>query len=339
MLTAVEMRNAEFYRSARGYKVEEVDEFIERAAQTVETLQRENSDLMRKLEVLADKIEEYRKDEDSIRSALLTAQRMGDQIVRDAKENAETQKSEAEQKAKEIVGAAKQKADELMSETERKSLELVRETRERATAVIAEAKDRSGRMILESLDNSRKEKAALDKLKTEAADFRMNLLAMYKAQIELINQIPSEVPAPRQEQPLEEPAQQEEHFEALDGFLNELEEESKEPAQEAMDEVQPDAEMEESPVEEAEQPSAEERPEPEEDDDELELIGVTPAAHGNGQTAKKTGGFHVKLDEEEEMRPSKFTNLKFGEGYDIELDDEDDDEQEAEHGFFKKRKK
>ena len=39
------------------------------------------------------------------------------------------------------------------------------------------------------------------------------------------------------------------------------------------------------------------------------------------------------------MRPSKFTNLKFGEGYDIELDDEDDDEQEAEHGFFKKRKK
>ena len=38
---------------------------------------------MKKLEILADKLVEYRNDEDNIRTALLSAQKLGDTVVRE----------------------------------------------------------------------------------------------------------------------------------------------------------------------------------------------------------------------------------------------------------------
>ena len=261
MLTAVDIRNAEFYRAARGYKTEEVDVFIEQVAQTVEALQRDNQELMRKLEVLADKIEEYRKDEDSIRTALLTAQRMGDQIVREAKESVSSLVEDSEKQAAETIAEAKKKAEQIMSETEKKSVQLVKDTKDRATAVIAEAKDRSGRMILEALEASRAEKSAYDQLKNETADFRAKLLAMYKAQLELINQIPSERPAP-EEHKAEMPEQKEEKIASLEGLLFDFPEAFQEEESSETDHVEQDhntvtVEMQES--ESTEEPQEERR--------------------------------------------------------------------------------
>ena len=94
MLTVDEIRNVEFSRG-RGYHAEEVDDFIDACTETVEQLIREKQELSDKLKVLADKIVEYRNDEDNIRAALLNAQRAGDSVVR-----------EAEAKAKAILEAA-----------------------------------------------------------------------------------------------------------------------------------------------------------------------------------------------------------------------------------------
>ena len=73
MYTIQDIKNVVFTRVGRGYRTDEVDEFIEEVVRTVEAMQQNNETLMQKLGVLADKIEDYRAQEGSIHNALLTA--------------------------------------------------------------------------------------------------------------------------------------------------------------------------------------------------------------------------------------------------------------------------
>ena len=69
-----------------GYDMAGVDDFMEDAAQALESAQRENSTLKAKLKVLVDKIEEYRASEDAMRMTLLSAQKLSNQIESEARE-------------------------------------------------------------------------------------------------------------------------------------------------------------------------------------------------------------------------------------------------------------
>ena len=119
-MTLEDIRNVEFNRG-RGYRAEEVDDFIDSCADTVQQLIQEKEELTQKMKVLADKLVEYRNDEDSIRAALLNAQRTGDTVLR-----------EAELKAQQLLNDAKAEADaarkELFAqiEQEKSQLEQVR---------------------------------------------------------------------------------------------------------------------------------------------------------------------------------------------------------------------
>lgn len=98
MMTVDAIRSIEFTRG-RGYRADEVDEFIDNCADAMEALARENQDLSQKLKVLADKLVEYRNEEDNIRSALISAQRASDGIIKEANEKAEQIIKEAQDKA------------------------------------------------------------------------------------------------------------------------------------------------------------------------------------------------------------------------------------------------
>ena len=106
MMTLDDIRNVEFTRG-RGYRAEEVDDFIDNCADTVEALMRENEDLSHKVKILADKVNEYRADEEAIRNALVNAQRAGDTVLRDANAKAEQLLKEAQEKAANIREDAK----------------------------------------------------------------------------------------------------------------------------------------------------------------------------------------------------------------------------------------
>ena len=122
MMTLENIRNVEFNRG-RGYRAEEVDDFIDACADTVQQLMQEKEELNQKMKVLADKLVEYRNDEDSIRAALLNAQRTGDTVLR-----------EAEQKAQQIIEEAKKEAEKareaLYARVEQEKQELERIQRE-----------------------------------------------------------------------------------------------------------------------------------------------------------------------------------------------------------------
>lgn len=107
MLTVDDIRNAEFTKNLGGYKAGEVDDFLDQCEETVASLLAEKADITAKMNVLADKLVEYRKDEDSLRTALLDAHKMADQIVKDANEKASTILADARYKAERVQEDAK----------------------------------------------------------------------------------------------------------------------------------------------------------------------------------------------------------------------------------------
>ena len=89
MLTAKDIREVKFARSMGGYKTAEVDDFLDRCADAFEEMLRINDENERKMQVLAETVMDYRNQEDSIRSALISAQRMSESVISEARKQAD----------------------------------------------------------------------------------------------------------------------------------------------------------------------------------------------------------------------------------------------------------
>ncbi len=72
-----------------------VDQFLDTVTEDYTTLYKENATLKAKLKVLAEKIEEYRATEDAMRTTLLTAQKMANNLVQEAQQEKENILKEA----------------------------------------------------------------------------------------------------------------------------------------------------------------------------------------------------------------------------------------------------
>ena len=117
MLTPQEVSDHAFPKAAfGGYNMTMVDEFLDELTDDYTALYKENAALKAKLKVLVDKVEEYRATEDSMRSALLSAQKMASNMVSEAEEKKETLLADAEMEARAKIGALH---DEIVSEQKR----------------------------------------------------------------------------------------------------------------------------------------------------------------------------------------------------------------------------
>ena len=67
-----------------GYDMQQVDEFLEPLTEDYITLYKENALLKSKMRVLVGKLEEYRKNEASMKDAIVNAQKTCDKMIRDA---------------------------------------------------------------------------------------------------------------------------------------------------------------------------------------------------------------------------------------------------------------
>lgn len=104
MITPQDIQEKTFSKAmVGGYDMGSVDEFLDEIAADYSALTKENASLKSKMRVLVEKIEEYRQTEDSMRLALLSAQKMSAQIEADARARAETVVNEAEAKAASIA--------------------------------------------------------------------------------------------------------------------------------------------------------------------------------------------------------------------------------------------
>ena len=214
-----------FEKSAFGYRPEEVDRYVEQQSAQIRTLEAEKADLLEKMKILAEKVNEYRKEEGALRDALLGAQKMGNTII-----------AEAKTKADMMITDAKSRSERMLYDAQKTSEETLGGIRAQVD----------------------REKMTLAKMEKAVADFKSRLLSIYKVHLNAITSLPdmeeeyeefynSRTAAPKEEPaaPAEPPAAPEEP-------------EPAEPAEEPVPQAEeaPEAEAPETPEPEA--PAAEE---------------------------------------------------------------------------------
>lgn len=187
MLTVKEINEVSFGKAGfSGYKPEDVDNFIDEVVESFTQLQAErdnalqqtaqvsqqveelknqigelkakNVELQKKLGILAQKIESYREEEDGIKEAILSAQKIAKDSIQEAKGKAAVMLADAEDNAKKIL---------------------------------ENARDDAAKAAREYADQVEQKKNELEEMKRQVSAFRVSLLEMYKKHLESINHIPS----------------------------------------------------------------------------------------------------------------------------------------------------
>ena len=133
-----------------GYNMQQVDEFLEPLTEDYVTLYKENALLKSKMRVLVSKLEEYRKNEASMKEAVINAQKTCDKMVAEA----EAKCAKMLQNAGSVATANTQVSDAQVA-AENARLE---EARKVATAKINELQDQL-RSCIQALDRIKENNA------------------------------------------------------------------------------------------------------------------------------------------------------------------------------------
>ena len=126
MLAPHELKNREFTKSLRGYSTVEVDEHIDFIIEKYSELYRENDELEKKLRLTEAQLDAMKGEEESIRSALVNAQKASTRIINEANERADV-----------IMRSAKNSCDRLIAEFKaniKKETERLNEARKEVAA-------------------------------------------------------------------------------------------------------------------------------------------------------------------------------------------------------------
>jgi cell division initiation protein len=103
MLTPLDISNKEFKKAFRGYKEDEVDEFLDKVIADYERLYKENGELKDRISIDNERIESYASMEKSLQNTLLVAQTTAEEIVANARKKADMIIKEAEEQGKKII--------------------------------------------------------------------------------------------------------------------------------------------------------------------------------------------------------------------------------------------
>ena len=202
MMTPSELREYEFKGAGRNaYKSDDVDNFFGEVAVAYEKIYRENAELIKRVSLLADRLEQFKQDEEQIKQAVIGAQKAADIIVKEAENSVEDSKAEAEA----ILAAAKGEADIIKSDAEKQAVAdsdlLLSIARDKAEEIINKAKEEAHGILIEANDSAKdtvgaatrtitSESLHYEMLKKEVSEFRASILAQDKAHIELISKLP-----------------------------------------------------------------------------------------------------------------------------------------------------
>ena len=202
MMTPTQLREHEFKASGRNaYKADDVDAFIAELSVDYEKMFRENGELIKRVSLLADRLEKYKNDEGGIKNAVMSAQKAAEMIIKDAESAASDSRSEAEA----VLSAAKSEAEIIKNDAQRQAIAdselLLSMTRDKAQEIIKKAKEEAGSIILNAKSSASDKVGAAtrtvtsetllyDMLKKEVSDFKASILSQYKAHIELISKLP-----------------------------------------------------------------------------------------------------------------------------------------------------
>lgn len=189
MLKAKDIREAAFSTAMSGYKKDEVDLLLDKVLEDYQQFEAVVASQQTRIANLEKELADKDVSMNSINTVLISAQKLADSIVADAKKQAE-----------ETVDAANAEAESIKLRT-KKALEeidaVLTEQKNKAQAevdqMLNDAARKSEGMILAAKDSVTREQLLFDKLKSEVAEFKAQIKETYKAHIESISKLPEEV--------------------------------------------------------------------------------------------------------------------------------------------------
>ena len=333
MLTPDAVKSKQFQATGRGaYRADDVDGFFAEVSASYEQMFKENGELIKKISLLANKVEKYKDEEDSLRKALISAQTLADKIVKDAKDS--------------IAGtleAANEDADKIRAAAEDEAKKIVAKAKAEADAVLLQSKKDADEILGAVNRKVMKESLEFEMLQKKAAEFRAHLLGLYKEHLNLINAIPEYV---AEEMPKEASAAQE------TAPTEPVEEDADAPAEKSaptVEETPAEAPVAEKASSAVANPVAEEPAEFENYEDISSSTVPETEAEPDEEPAEE--GFSLDLsafeedEEEEETEPAAEETAEEAparayatiEDEDSASEDDDDDEPVSFKSFFKKK--
>ena len=194
MLTPQDVRSVQFEKNLRGYRTEDVDRFLDKVEEQLtlneneaEALRKQIADLTAENQKLRNEMKEYEADGDMLKSALINAQRMGENVIR-----------EANQKAEEILHRANLRGDDIIRD---------------ANELLQKASDRADEIINEANEKKMAEEREYDRVRLEVTRFKSDVLNLYRSHVESLSRLPE---FQKEEAPAEPAATAEELTEQLD---------------------------------------------------------------------------------------------------------------------------
>ena len=188
MLTPQDVRAAQFEKNIRGYRTEEVDRFLDKVEEQLkqdedqaEELRRQIAELTAENQRLHKEMESYEADGDMLKSALINAQRMGENVIR-----------EANQKAEEIIHRANLRGDDIIRD---------------ANELLQKASDRADEIINEANEKKLAQEREYDRVRLEVTRFKSDVLNLYRSHVESLSRLPEfQKEEPAEDAPAEDEA-------------------------------------------------------------------------------------------------------------------------------------
>lgn len=101
-----DLQNIAFKRSLFGYNILQVEDVIMKVVEDMAEMIRENAKLKEKLEEAQEKVKYYKTIENNLHNSLIIAQQTSEEIISNARNNADNIVKEAELKAQQIIDDA-----------------------------------------------------------------------------------------------------------------------------------------------------------------------------------------------------------------------------------------
>ena len=195
MLSANDVKNITFSKQMNGYRREEVDVFLDKVEADYEAYERIIKELNAKVHELQGKIEETRSSESSLQNVLLSAQKLADSIVGEAKEKS----GKIIEEAKTSLEGFKVREKELSEAFDKKAALRKKAMRDELDKIIEAAKENRD-TVSEATEKAVKKQVELyNRLKLETAAFKAEIMDKYKKHIEMLAKIPDTIPVDPQE--------------------------------------------------------------------------------------------------------------------------------------------
>ena len=190
MLSSKDIRNVKFSKSVGGYKQEEVEILLDKVEADYDRFERILSEMQEKNEKLTAEIESYRSSQTSIQNVLISAQRLADQMVEEAK----TKSAEIVKNAESSIETITAKEKELTQAFDRKASERKAQLQTELDETVRTAAEKSKSIEKATEDSVKRQQMLFDKLKLEVSAFKADITKTYKEHLELLQKIPDEVP-------------------------------------------------------------------------------------------------------------------------------------------------